>query len=70
MAIVSTDDYQVARFGRIPGNSARIMWRADGTMFMQKGIQYFPVEIEYDLPFDMPRLEPYEKPVIPEHRQW
>ena len=70
MAILSTDDYRVARFGRIPGNSACILWLVDGTMFMPKGIQYFPVENEYNLPLDMPRLEPDEKPVILEHLQW
>ena len=42
-------------------------------MFTPKGIQYFPVENEYDLPLDMadmPKLEPDQKPVIQEHRQW
>ena len=69
MAILSTDDYHVARFGIILGNSACILWLADRTMFTPKGIQYFPVENEYDLPLDMPIPEPDEKPVIPEYRQ-
>ena len=70
MAIVSTDDYRVAKFGIISGNSPRILWRADGTMFTPKGNQYFPVESEYDLPLDMPKLEPFEEQVILEHCQW
>ena len=72
MAIVSTDDYRVAKFGRIPGNKARILWLGDGTMFTPNGIQYFPSPVtnENDLSLDMPRLEPDEKPIIPEHRQW
>ena len=71
MAIVDAGDYRVAMFGRLPGNglSARILWRADGSMITPKGIQYFPVENEYDLPLDIPKLEPDEKPVIPEHCQ-
>ena len=31
-------------------------------MFTPKGTQYFPVENEYYLPLDMPKLEPFKKP--------
>ena len=33
IAIVSKDDYSEARLGRIPGNSARILWRPDGSIY-------------------------------------
>ena len=69
IAIVSKDDYREARFGRIPGNSARILWLPDGSMYTLMGIPYTPEENERDLPFDMPKLEPFEKEVIPEHHQ-
>ena len=72
MAIVNAGDYRVAMFGRLPGISARILWLADGSMITPKGVQYFPVENEtfneYGFPLDMPKLEPDEKPVVPEHR--
>ena len=32
-------------------------------MITPKGIQYFPMENEFDLPLDMPKLEPDEQPV-------
>ena len=41
MAIVSTDDYRKTRFGRIPGNSARILWRADGTCLPRRESSIF-----------------------------
>ena len=37
--IMSTKDYRMASFGRIPGNSPRLLWREDGSMYTQKGIQ-------------------------------
>ena len=71
MAIVSTDDCRVARFGKIPGNRPRILWREDGSMFStSKGILYLPVENEYELPLDMQKLEPFERDAVPEHRRW
>ena len=69
LAIVEAGDYRATMFGRLLGNSACILWRADGSTITPKGIQYFPVENEYEPPLDMPKLEPDEKPVIPEHRQ-
>ena len=39
-------------------------------MFTPKGIQYLPVENEYELPLDMPKLDPFERDVVPEHRRW
>ena len=45
LPILEAGNYRVAMFGRLPANSARILWRADGSMITPKGIQYFPVEI-------------------------
>ena len=56
MEIMSTDNYRVAKFGKIQGSSPRILWRADGIMFTPKGIRYHPVEKEYDLPLELPKL--------------
>ena len=47
MEIVSKDDYRFAKFGKIPGNSPRILWREDGSMFTSKGILYLPVHASY-----------------------
>ena len=57
MAIVSKDDYRFAKFGKIPGNSPRILWREDGSMFIVKGILYLPVENERELPLNTQRPE-------------
>ena len=38
LPIVEAGDYRVAKFGRLPANSARILWRADGSMITPKGI--------------------------------
>ena len=70
MAIVSTDDYSVAKFGKIQGNSPRILWREDGCMFIPKGIQYLPVENECELPLDAPKQEQFGKDAVQEHRRW
>ena len=56
-------------FVRLQGNSACILWRADELMITPKRIPNSPVENEYDPPLDMPKLEPDERPVIPEHRR-
>ena len=49
MAIVSKDDHCFAKFGKILGNSPRVLWREVGSMFTPKGIHYLPVENECEL---------------------
>ena len=56
LAIVKAGDYRVAMFSRLPANSARILWRADGSMITPKGITYEPEKNKFDIPFDMPKL--------------
>ena len=51
--IMSTEEFRLARFGRIHGNSSRIIWREDGSMFTEKGIPYIPKEGEVELPLDV-----------------
>ena len=68
IAIVEAGDYRVAMFGRLPANSASILWRADGMMITPKGIKYEPVENEYGLPLDMPKLVSDNKREFPDHR--
>ena len=58
LAIVEAGDYTVAMFGRLPANSTRTLWQANGSMMILNGIKYDsePEENEFDLPFDMPKL--------------
>ena len=70
MAIMSKEDYRIARFGNIPGNSPRILWREDRSLYTQKGIQYLPAEDECELPLDAQKQEVFGKDIIPEHRLW
>ena len=39
MAFVEAGDYSVTMLGKLPGNSARILWHADGSMITPKGVQ-------------------------------
>ena len=68
--IMSTKDYRMARFGRIPGNSPRLLWREDGSMYTQKGIQYSPAKDECELPLDVQMPEVCRNDIVPEHRRW
>ena len=70
MAIVRKDDYHFAKFGKIPGNSPRILWREDGSMFTPKGIPYPPAENECELSLDAQKQELFGKDIVAEHRRW
>ena len=54
LAIVEAGDYRVAMFGRLQANSARILWRADGSIIRRNGNKYVPEENEFDI-FILPR---------------
>ena len=70
MEIMSTEDFRLARFGRIHGNSFRLIWREDGSMYTEKGIRYIPTEGEVELPLDAQMPEMCRRDLLPEHRWW
>jgi hypothetical protein len=67
---MSKDDCRFAKFGKIPGNSPRILWREDRSMFTPKGIPYLPEENECELPLESQKQELFGKDIVPKHRRW
>ena len=52
MEIMSKEEFRLAKVGTIHGNSARIVWRKDGSMYTEKGMPFIPTEYDIKLPLD------------------
>ena len=70
MEIMGPREFNLAKLGTIPGHSARILWREDGSMYKQEGIPYIQEADEILLPLDAQMPEVMEKDIIPQHRRW
>ena len=70
MEIMSTEEFRLARYERIHGNSSRLIWREDGSIYTEKGIPYIPTECEVELPLDAQMPKMCRRNLLPEHRRW
>ena len=70
MEIMSTKEFCLAKVGTFPGHKTRILWRKNGSMYKQEGIQYIQEADKIQLPLDTQMQEVMEWDIIPQHCQW
>ena len=61
MEILSQKDFSVVKLGTLPGCSARIVWRENGSMYAEEGIPFLPTDDDNELPLDDEMPEMFDK---------